>query len=440
MKKCFFLIYFLFTKLVFASDVKLEFPVEKYKLPNGLTVILAPNDRVPMVSYQTWYRVGSRHEHPGVTGAAHMLEHMMFKGAKKYDNKAFHRILSQNGIMNNAFTSADYTGFFQNLPSDKLELMMDVEVDRMRYLRLNPEDLKSELQVVGEERRMRMDNQPVVLLFETLKSKIYSQHPYRWPIIGWMEDIQSYTVEALKKFYNQFYIPSNGVLVLAGKLDVPKTKKLVEKYYGPLTSQKPPQVKYPMDPQETSPQEFTMTRKVQAETILYGIKGVSIFEKEDVVLDVISAILSVGTSSRLHQRLVYREQIATVAGAAQESLHDPGVFYVYATMKPGISAARARRFIEDELKKMRTQKISTSELEKAKNFLMMGAVNQLRTLQGKAYGLAYHEILFNDHSRLFDTIEKFKEVTVEDVFRVSQKFLVPNKMSIGVLKPEGVAK
>jgi len=174
------------------SELKIDFEAQKYLAPNGLTIILYEDHRIPMISYHTWYRVGSRNESPGVTGAAHMLEHMMFKGAKKYSGKDFDRILHENGIMNNAFTSWDYTGFYQNLPSSKLELMMDMEVDRMRYLKIDPSDLKSELQVVAEERRWRTDNNPMGLLREELFKKVFNQTPYEWPVIGHMSDIQIY--------------------------------------------------------------------------------------------------------------------------------------------------------------------------------------------------------------------------------------------------------
>ncbi|HWU44844.1 MAG TPA: pitrilysin family protein, partial [Bdellovibrio sp.] len=170
------------------ADMKISLPVTKFTLENGLTVLLLEDHTVPMVSYHTWYRVGSRDESPGVTGAAHMLEHMMFKGAKKYDGKAFDRIFHENGIVNNAFTTNDYTGFYENLPSSKLELVMDMEVDRMTSLLLNPDDLKSEKEVVKQERGWRVDNNPMGLVRELMMSTVFKANPYHWPVIGYMED------------------------------------------------------------------------------------------------------------------------------------------------------------------------------------------------------------------------------------------------------------
>ncbi|RZA14463.1 MAG: insulinase family protein, partial [Proteobacteria bacterium] len=190
--------YVCFTAVLFCSllafaqekdNLRLNFPVTKYKLANGLTVLLHEDRSVPLISYHTWYRVGSRDEAPGITGSAHMLEHMMFKGSKKYPGKAFDRLLHENGITNNAFTTYDYTGFYQSLPSSKLEMMMDIEVDRMSNLNLSPEDLASEREVVKEERRWRVDNNPMGLLMESVMGTVFKTSNYRWPIIGHMKDI-----------------------------------------------------------------------------------------------------------------------------------------------------------------------------------------------------------------------------------------------------------
>ena len=175
-----------------AESLKIELAVEKFQLKNGLTVLLHRDPQSPLVSYHTWYRVGSRNEAMGITGSAHMLEHMMFKGSKKYSNKEFDRIMHSNGMVNNAFTSFDITGFYQNLPSSKLELMMDLERDRMSSLLIKPEDLLSEKEVVQEERRWRVDNNPQSLLREQAMEILFKGHPYRWPVIGYMKDIENY--------------------------------------------------------------------------------------------------------------------------------------------------------------------------------------------------------------------------------------------------------
>ncbi len=420
-----------------SEALQIRFPIEKYQLKNGLTVILAEDHSVPMISYHTWYRVGSRDESLGVTGAAHMLEHMMFKGAKKYSGKQFDQILHENGIMNNAFTSSDYTGFYENLPSDKLELMMDVEVDRMRNLELRPEDLVSELQVVGEERRWRVDNNPGGLLHELMMATIYKVHPYTWPTIGYMKDIQSYTVEKLRKFYDTFYVPNNAVLVLAGDFDTAKTKKLIEKYYGPLEAKALPEKKFPVEPPILEPRFQELKWEVQTQSFVIAFPGVPSGHPDSYALDLAAAILGGGKSSRLHKSLVYKKETATGVSVANYTTADPGVFMVMTSMKPKNEYKLAEKEVLSQVKRLTGKAVTKLELEKAKNQVMMQYMSGLTTIDGKAQSLAVNEILFGNFENLFTDLEKYNAVTVEDVLRVSKKYLQMKSRVTAVLMPKG---
>jgi zinc protease len=427
------------TKPVEMPPLKIQFPVEKYTLPNGLTVLLAEDHTVPMVSYHTWYRVGSRDEKEGVTGAAHMLEHMMFKGAKKYSGKDFDHILHANGIVNNAFTSLDYTGFYENLPSSKLELIMDVEVDRMRNLAIRPEDLKSELQVVGEERRWRVDNNPGGLLREMMMSTLFTVHPYSWPTIGWMKDIQAYTSEKLKVFYDQFYIPNNAVLVLAGDFDSEKTKKMIEKYYGSL-EKKPvlevSQRNYPVEPENKVKKQKILKWDVASPSVLIAYKGVAAGDADSYALDLASGILGGGKSSRLYKKLVYQNQTASSVSASNMANSNPGAFMVISTMKPGKSWAEAENIVLSEIEKLKTNLVSERELEKAKNQVIMEAVEGLTTIDGKAQALAINEIIFGSYERLFTDLERYRQVSSQDIQRAVQKYLLADRRVTSVLEPK----
>lgn len=419
-----------------AEIPKIRFPVEKFKLKNGLTVLLAPDRTVPMVSYHTWYRVGSRNEQPGVTGAAHMLEHMMFKGAKKYSDKDFDRIHQANGIVNNAFTSYDYTGFFQNLPSSKLELVMDMELDRMQNLALKPEALQSELQVVGEERRWRVDNNPSGLLDEIMMSQLYTVHPYRWEVIGWMKDIQAYSVEKLRKFYDQFYIPNNAVLVIVGDIDVGKTKDLIEKYYGVLEAKPLAKVDLPQEPERTRPARKEVSWDVQSHSFMFGYVGVKAGNPDGYALDILSTILGGGNSSRLYRKLVYEKKMALGVASYNYTGMDPGAFNIMVTMKPGISTGEAESTVAQQIERLRRDKVSAVELQKAKNQTMKSYVDALNSIDGKARSLAVNEIMFNNYERLYEDLELYNKVTVEDVQRVAEKYLAPQRQVIAVLKPK----
>jgi zinc protease len=426
----------------FASDLKISFPVVKYKLENGLTVLLQEDHTVPMVSYHTWYRVGSRDEKPGVTGAAHMLEHMMFKGAKKYSGKDFDRVLHENGITNNAFTTWDYTGFYENLPSSKLELMMDMEVDRMRFLTLSPDDLKSELEVVKEERRWRIDNNPIGLLRETLFGLAYKKHPYRWPVIGTMKDITDYTSEKLKFFYDTYYVPNNAVLVLAGDIDIEKTKKLIQKYYGPLVpNPNLPQRTYPQDELPKQLKYKVVKGDVQSSTVMIAYPGVASGHPDSFPLDLLAGVLGNGDSSRLYKRLVYQAQSATSAGAYDMTNADPGLFIVSASLKPGQSATDAEILLRREVSKLKAPNaISEKELEKSKNQFMKEFVDGIMTIDGKAQALAVNEIVFGSYEKLFTDLEKYRAVTVADLERVARDYLKKERETVAILEPKNAPR
>lgn len=419
-----------------ASDLQIKFPVEKFKLKNGLTVLLHEDHNVPMVSYHTWYRVGSRDELAGATGAAHMLEHMMFKGAKKYSGKQFDHILHANGIMNNAFTSWDYTGFYENLPSSKVELMMDMEVDRMRFLNLSPDDLKSELQVVGEERRWRVDNNPMGLLRENLFLMAFNQSPYHWPVIGYMSDIQAYTVEKLKYFYDKFYVPNNAVLVLAGDFDSQKIKPLIEKYYGELKPADLPERKYARDPLPTKPTRKIVESEVESTTLMFAYPGVEAGHPDSYALDLLTNILGLGDSSRLFKKLVYDDQLATSASSHNLTNAEPGLILASVSLRPGSNEKQAEDILRQEIKKMTQLSVSEKELEKAKNQFMKDYVDNLTTIDGKAQSLAVNEILFGSYDKLFTDLDKYKQVTVKDINTVAKKYLIPQREYLAILRPK----
>lgn len=425
-----------FFSITLPAQLKIQFPVEKYTLKNGLTVILAEDHTVPMISYHTWYRVGSRDESPGVTGAAHMLEHMMFKGAKKYSGKEFDQVLHENGIVNNAFTSYDYTGFYENLPSAKLELIMDMEVDRMRYLAINADDLKSELQVVGEERRWRVDNNPGGLLREMVMGALFKVHPYTWPVIGYMKDIEAYSPEKLRKFYDTYYVPNNAVLVLAGDFEPKKTKAMIEKYYGQLEAKPLPERKFPPEPDAKSPERKTLQWDVQTKSFMISYKGVAAGSPDSFALDLASGILGGGRSSRLHKKLVYEQQIATAVAAYNMTNADPGAFMVMATMKPGLSIQTAGQTILGEIEDLKTNLVSEQELQKAKNQTMMDYMEGLTTIDGKAQSLAINEILYGDYTRLFTDLERYNQVRPKDIQRAVKQYLQPQKRVVGILEPK----
>lgn len=418
---------------------QIRFPVEKYQLENGLTVLLQEDHSVPLVSYHTWFRVGSINEEAGYTGIAHLFEHMMFKGAKRYTGSQFDTVLQGNGATNNAFTTKDYTGYYEDLPSSKLELIMDIESDRMVNLQINPANLTSEQQVVKEERRYRIDNNPMGTLIETMFGTIFKVHPYRWPTAGYMADIDRIDEAKSNQFYRTYYAPNNAVLVIAGDIDRGKVKGLVQKYYGDLKAQPIPKNAFPPEPEQSAARSQVIARDVQNTTFLVAYPVPPAGTKDSYALDLLANILGEGDSSRLHQRFVYKTQVATSASASNWTFKDSGVFLAYMSLKPGLSeeaVGEAQKSIYGEMWRMRNRVVSAADLEKAKNQVMKGYVDKLKTVHGKAESLAYSEIYFSDYSMFFKDLDRYNEVTVEEVQKVAQKYLVPEKSSLVVLKPK----
>lgn len=417
------------------KSLRIDFPVEKHVLPNGLTLLLAEDHTVPMISYHTWYKVGSRDERPGITGSAHMLEHMMFQGSKKYSSKELQTLMDRNGIEWNAFTTNDYTGFYMNLPSSKLDLVMDVEVDRMANLTLDPKNLASEHQVVAEERRLRVDNSPFGQLRETMMATVFKTSNYRWPVIGTMKDIEAYTVAPLREFHEKYYVPSNAVLVVAGDINPAKVKKAVEKAYGGLTSRKPPETEHPAEPPQKVQANAHLKRNVQTTSFTVAFQGAPNGHPDLYALDLAAMILGAGSSSRLYQRLVYQKQIASGASSSHSSLRDAGIFSINVTMKPGTPMDEALEIVYNEIYKLRNRPVSDAELRKAKTIVMKGLVDDLTTLDGKARSLASYEITSGSYANLFAELEKYEAVTAADIKRVADARMNQTQRSIVVLEP-----
>lgn len=433
----------LFCLLAFAISIKasateetnISLPVTKFKLENGLTVILLEDHTVPMVSYHTWYRVGSLDESVGVTGAAHMLEHMMFKGAKKYSGKEFDHILHENGIVNNAFTTHDYTGFYQTLPSSKLDLMMDMEVDRMSSLNLNPEDLKSEKEVVKEERRWRVDNNPMGSLQELMMGTVFQTHPYKWPVIGYMRDIEQYNVDKLRFFYETFYVPNNAILVLVGDFKTSDVKSKIENVYGKLKYRPLPRRESTSEGEQVAAQTATLKKDVQNKSFVMSYKTVAQGNEDMYALDLAASFLGNGSSSRLYKKLVYQKQIATGTYAYSSNMKEQGLFVVGVNMKPGMGTVDAEQIVNSEIGKLKSTLVSDSELKKVKTQLLKDHVDSLRTMDGKARALAVNEIMTGSYESLFTDIPKYENVTAQDIQRVAKKYFNSKQLTTVQLEP-----
>ncbi len=412
---------------------KIKISVTKYVLPNGLTVLLHQDRTSPLVSYHTWFRVGSKDEEVGFTGMAHLFEHMMFKGAKRYDGKSFDRILAASGASHNAFTTRDYTAYHATLPSNKLELIMDLESDRMESLQITEEHLTSEREVVKEERRYRVDENPMGVLNEATYSTAFKVHPYRWPVIGYMEDLGNITVQKCKDFFARYYAPRNAVLVIAGDFDLNEAKRLIQKYYGHIPSKTFPPNTLPTEPEQKSMRQENVSKNVQNESLAIVHRTVSAGDKSYYALDILASVLGDGNSSRLYRKLVYEKQVATGVGVSHSGAMGPGLFQIVMQLKPGSGRSDALKITYAELWDARNKKLTPRELQKARNQVVLGYVGSLRTVHGKAMSLAYNEVVMGSYENLFKDLDRYFEVTAEDVKRAAEQYLNPSQRNLIVV-------
>ncbi|MBX9768624.1 MAG: insulinase family protein [Bdellovibrionales bacterium] len=420
-----------------ANELKIEFQVEKFELPNGLTVLLHRDPSVPIISYHTWFRVGSKDEIPGKTGMAHLFEHMMFKGAKRYNNKQFDQILQSNGGSNNAFTSRDATAYYINLPSSKLELAIDMESDRLESLQVSAENLSSERDVVKEERRYRVENEITGLMDEVMYSLVFKVHPYRWPIIGWMRDLTGITVQDCVEFFKKFYAPNNAVISIAGDFDLDDAKKMITKFYGviPRGPERGPRKK-DVEPVQTGERRQTLKKDVQSEYFLVNYPAPTGGSEDGYALDLLASILSEGISSRLQKKLVYQKPLVSQVRASNQGMLDAGIFEVSGVMQPGQAAAPVVEIIHGEIFELSKKVVADKELERARMQTLKSYVDSLKTVYGKAQSLAMNEVLLGDYKRLFEDIGKYQRITPEMVRAVAEKYLNRNRRNVVIATPQ----
>ncbi len=412
----------------------IDFKVEKYSLENGMTVLLHQDQNIPQVYHQLLVKTGSKDEEEGKTGLAHLFEHMMFRGTNKYTGEEYEERLASIGATNNAFTSRDYTAYEITLPSHKLEMVLEMETERLKSLRLTQSNLDKEVEVVKEERREQTDNNPNEI-FEPMMNLIFKTHSYGRPIIGWMQDLEKMSLEDCKEFYHSHYAPNNSILVLAGDFEIEKARKWIQKYYGSL---KPSQLKkksFPEEALQTKQRKVTLKRAVQAPTLAFAYRGPKAGEHEAYSLEVLNRILSNGESSRLHQSLVYKQKLALSVGGFYYTLKEDGIFLIFIRLVPGGSLKKAKQLFLSEINKVISLEVSKKELLKSVRSIMNDYVSSVKTLSGKANSLSLNEAYFNDYRELFKDLDRYKKVTLNTIKAAANHYLSSHKVSIVELLP-----
>jgi zinc protease len=426
------LLFFLFIPI---SEAGLRDRVFETILPNGLKVILLEDHKAPLITFQVWYRVGSRNEAWGKTGLSHMLEHMMFKGTQKVGPEEFSRIIQENGGNDNAFTSRDFTAYFENLSSDRIQVALDLESDRMQHLLLRKEDFQTEQMVVMEERRLRTEDNPTAFLQEQMEATAFQLQPYHWPIIGWMEDIARLTLEDLKTYYRTYYHPGNAFLVVVGDFKKEGLLPWIEKAFGPYPKGIEPNQKRDVDPKQTGERRVFVKKEAQLPSMIIGYHVPNLYESDSYVLEVIAAILSGGKSSRFYQSLVREKRLVLSADADPSLLSkDPGLFYISADLLPGKDLDEVEKALDQEVERLQMEPVGDHELQKVKNQLEASFIFGQDSIFYQAMLLAQHEISLS-WKAIDDYIPSIRKVSPEDIQRVVKQYLVPDNRTVGILIP-----
>jgi len=415
-------------------------PVHEFMLDNGLKVLVRQDHRAPVVVSQIWYKVGSSYEPRGLTGISHLLEHLMFKGTPNVPGGEFSRLIAANGGDENAFTSRDYTAYFQTLEKERLELSFRLEADRMRHLLLKPEDVAKEAQVVAEERRLRTEDQPEGLTHERFQATAYLTSPYRNPVIGWMQDIQSIRPDDLQRWYQQWYAPNNATLVVVGDVDPNKVRALADKHFGPL----PPSELTPPKPAMEIPQlgERRIIVKTPAEVpyVVLGYKTPTLKtaaeEWEPYALDVLNGILDGGNSGRISRRLIRGSQVAAGAGAGYSpTARLEGLFVLAGNPAPGRTSAELEQALRSEVATLREELINAEELSRVVAQVVAADVYQQDSLFYQGMRLGILETVGLGWKTLDDYVQRIQAVTPEQVRAVARKYLTDDRLTVATLEP-----
>jgi zinc protease len=420
----------------------LNVEVSSFRLANGMEVVVIPNNRAPVVTHMVWYRVGSADEVSGKSGLAHFLEHLMFKGTTTRAPGEFDRLIDINGGEGNAFTTRDYTAYFQRIASDRLELMMELEADRMQNLVLTDENVLPELDVVREERRERTDNDPSALLSEQIDAAMYTAHPYGKPIIGWMSEVAKLTKVDALAFYRAHYTPANAVLVVAGDTTPEQVKILAEKYYGVLKNSFTPTARMRTpEPEPIAARRVTLvdaraaTPVVQRSYLAPSYAAAS--GREAMALDLLADILGNGTQSRIYKGLVVEQKIAAMGGAwyTGDQL-DSGTFGVYGAPNPGIDLGKVEAAIDVVLADVLKNGVTQKELDRVRNQAIAERVYTLdnQAALARMAGVALTTGL--PARSIFDRDVEMEKVTLDDIKLAAAKIIVLKRSVTGILLPE----
>jgi zinc protease len=417
-----------------------KFQYQITTLPNGLTVVLSEDHSTPIVHVNLTYHVGSKNEKPGRTGFAHLFEHLMFKGSKNVQPEAHTSMLASIGGQSNAYTTDDETVFWETVPAWYLPLTLWLEADRMATLRIDKDTFENEREVVKEERRMRIDNQPYGRLNEIIYDQAFTVHPYKHATIGSMQDLEAASVDDVRDFYHTYYVPANATLVLVGDFDTVQALQMVSNYLGRVPkADKPVPRDIPQEPPQTKEKRVSLQEPWPLPAVVVAYHVTRDGNPDSYPLHIAAKVLSDGQTSRIYKKLVYEKQLAVAAFGNANLIEDPNLFYAVAIVQPGHSTDDVASTLIEELDRLKTEPITEHELQRTKNQFARDYIFGRLSNQQKAGQLSHAVVIHNDIKTADGEFDIFQNITVADVQRVARTYFRPENRLVLTLMPSGKA-
>jgi zinc protease len=411
--------------------------IERFVLGNGMRVLVLEDHAAPVVCVQTWFGVGSRHERDGKTGIAHLFEHLMFGETETSAHGAFDRVLEEAGAETNAATFLDWTYYHTNLPAEALELTMRLEADRMARLVLREPQVKSEKEVVANERRQRVDDDVDGSVSELLYKEAFRAHGYRHPTIGWMDDILNFTTDDCTSFYRTYYAPNNAVMVIVGDVDVGQVLRLVQENYGGLAPAVIPVEDVRPEPPQIEERRVSVKKPTPTHKIAIGYRSPALGDFDHAPLVLLNEILFGGRSSRVHRALVQQQELAADVRGWVGAFRDPALYDIFLSARGERTAAELNDALDVLLDEVCNEAIPVEELDKAKARVELAVLQGLETVSGKAEPIGLYETVLGDPAALFERLAAYRRVTVGDLLRVARRYLVRSARTVIEVAPDG---
>lgn len=412
-----------------------SFAIKEHTTPNGMQVLVSEDPSIPNVALYTFFRIGSRNEHEGITGISHFFEHMMFNGAKKYGHGEFDTVMALAGGENNAYTSNDLTVYQDWFPAPALETIFDLEADRIQNLAFKPDVIKSEREVVYSERRLRTDNSNSGLLEEQMNAAAFTAAPYHWPVVGWPTDIEAWTLEDLKSYFSMGYSPTNATMVVVGGIKAEDVFRLADRYIGPIPVHAPPPPVRTKEPVQLGERRVFVDKFAQAPLLFVGFHAVDAKSPDFYTFQLLENLLTRGESSRLSKSLVDDQQLADHVDSELGPMLDPGLFTFDTQPRKGVPVEKLEHALYAELSRLQTEGPAAPELQKAKNQALSSYFRSLRSIAGRAQVIGNAQVLFGDYKKMGTVEQSINAVSAADIQRVLKQYFQTTNRTVAILVP-----